>query len=929
MGNVLRILKRDTLRLLKAPAALVVALALVVLPSLYTWYNVVAFWNPYEATGNMTVYVVNQDKGTVNDLAGEIDIGARVTEELQKMDKLNFVVSDMDTAMTDLEAGKVYAVYVFPEDFSECLISPLSGTIKKPTVQYYTNEKLGPVSPKVTDTAAGTLQKTINSTFVKTVSDAVVQGIDDGLDNAAAGASKARSVASERMRAAMGAMSQVRSNLQDAQAATGDAQAKINAAASSMDDISATIADARTVVNDIESEADAIEAELMDVTSDASSALSGIIADISHVEANVDVLADDLSSLTAEGRSRASSALNRLESAADTLERLSSDVERIANALPQSWLESGSVSRVFTTDDGGQYAVGSLDVLEDSLETEALSDVKADVEAAESKASVKSRLLAISRKLGDKASRLRTLVGNVKEIDSQLADLSTVASDAAGELKDSAQHVVDAFQGYTDGLFDTMVPSVISIRNQVHAACARVSDSLTSLDATVKQAQSTMRHLADLSGDCGEALAETDKLVGGIQDDLSSLVSDVRLLASSGALAKFLNNTDLDAETIGAFLGSPTTVEKVELFHPNAYGSAMAPFFMNLTFWIGAFMLVIIFRLEVDDEGIKRVTLGQRYLARFLLFSGLAVAQALVCCVGVLALGVQVANVPAFFFGSALSSLAFLSIIYALSTTLQHIGKALCIILVFAQIPGGSGLYPLELTDDFFQLIYPFLPFSYGIDVLREAIFGFYGNFYMRDMIVLALLFVGMLVLGRVLVPLMSNVTRMAARQIREGGLYNGEEAVVPARPYRLSQVISVLSDREDFRESLQRRYARFSRIYRILIRAAIVLGIGVPVVLMLCMALDAGEKVVLLTIFLIWLVSLVVFLLIVESLRYSFERQLNIDRMSDTHLMKLFFERDRMKPALAHISRGATDSVESLGNESGESHDVEEAHDA
>ena len=106
-------------------------------------------------------------------------------------------------------------------------------------------------------------------------------------------------------------------------------------------------------------------------------------------------------------------------------------------------------------------------------------------------------------------------------------------------------------------------------------------------------------------------------------------------------------------------------------------------------------------------------------------------------------------------------------------------------------------------------------------------------------------------------------------------------------------------------------------------------LGIGVPVVLMLCMALDAGEKVVLLTIFLIWLVSLVVFLLIVESLRYSFERQLNIDRMSDTHLMKLFFERDRMKPALAHISRGATDSVESLGNESGESHDVEEAHDA
>ena len=63
MGNALRILKRDIKRLLKAPAAMVVAIALLVLPSLYTWYNVIAFWDPYGATGNLTVCVVNQDAG--------------------------------------------------------------------------------------------------------------------------------------------------------------------------------------------------------------------------------------------------------------------------------------------------------------------------------------------------------------------------------------------------------------------------------------------------------------------------------------------------------------------------------------------------------------------------------------------------------------------------------------------------------------------------------------------------------------------------------------------------------------------------------------------------------------------------------------------------------------------------------------------------
>ena len=63
MRNVLKILRRDLLRLLKTPQALVVVFALMVIPSLYTWYNVIGFWNPYDNTGNLTVCVVNQDAG--------------------------------------------------------------------------------------------------------------------------------------------------------------------------------------------------------------------------------------------------------------------------------------------------------------------------------------------------------------------------------------------------------------------------------------------------------------------------------------------------------------------------------------------------------------------------------------------------------------------------------------------------------------------------------------------------------------------------------------------------------------------------------------------------------------------------------------------------------------------------------------------------
>ena len=199
MGNVLRILLRDLKRLLKAPAALIVAGALLVLPSLYTWYNVVAFWNPYNATGNVKVCVVNQDAGTSNEMTGQLVVGDKLIEELQSNDKLGWVTDkDYDTAMEDLKVGRVYAVYVIPEDFSANLVSPLTGNVKSPHLEYYANEKLGPVSPKVTDTAASTLEQTINSTFVATVAEVATQTIDDAVKKADSDIVAAKTKASGR-----------------------------------------------------------------------------------------------------------------------------------------------------------------------------------------------------------------------------------------------------------------------------------------------------------------------------------------------------------------------------------------------------------------------------------------------------------------------------------------------------------------------------------------------------------------------------------------------------------------------------------------------------------------------------------------------------------------------------------------------------------
>ena len=148
MGNVWRVLKRDVRRLLKVPPALVVILALLILPSAYTWYNVIGFWNPYDNTGNLRVCVVNNDEGASTDLTGPLRVGDQIVNELQKNHQLDWEFVDLDTAMAQVHSGQSYAAFVIPSDFTANLLTLASGDFTQPTLDYYVNEKLGPVSPK-------------------------------------------------------------------------------------------------------------------------------------------------------------------------------------------------------------------------------------------------------------------------------------------------------------------------------------------------------------------------------------------------------------------------------------------------------------------------------------------------------------------------------------------------------------------------------------------------------------------------------------------------------------------------------------------------------------------------------------------------------------------------------------------------------------
>lgn len=176
-----------------------------------------------------------------------------------------------------------------------------------------------------------------------------------------------------------------------------------------------------------------------------------------------------------------------------------------------------------------------------------------------------------------------------------------------------------------------------------------------------------------------------------MENKLITVSTDLKALGSVDMLKNLTGGSSLDTEKIASFMQSPTVIDTKNVYPINSYGSGMAPLMTNLALWVGAFAFVVIFKVEVDDEGLEGLdlTASEKYFARYMLLGIMGAAQGTITTIGDLLLGVQTVNAPLFVLTGAITSLVYLSITFALSTTFMHIGKGLCVALVIVQIPGA------------------------------------------------------------------------------------------------------------------------------------------------------------------------------------------------------------------------------------------------
>ncbi|WP_350454908.1 YhgE/Pip domain-containing protein [Slackia heliotrinireducens] len=889
MGKAFEILGRDLGRLIRNPLATVVVLAMCILPSLYTWYCDVAFWDPYGNTGNIPVAVASADEGyDLANLADElpvdaseglgasseareenyVNIGEQLEDQLRENNQLKWIFVNEDEAIQGVKAGDYYAAIVIPEGFTNQLIQViLQNSDDMPKIQYYVNEKSNAVAPKITDAGSRTIQQQINSSFVELLTQTILETLQSAGFDLDASATDAEQTLTRKLSGVQGSLDEVQASLDGlgesvskARTATADARLTLTDLQATLPTIVSGVNQADDLLGDIRTQGGAYATEasaalgegaskLGGASAQASSTVGAASADVLTLKAKVDAAIEAMQDVIDRNTETIAELQDIVDAASARLEEATGDDTVLDPESPLSGI----------TDETGQIAQDAID------------DAQAIID----------RLTAENAKYQDVVDRLTRASDNLGAV--------ATSTDASVEQIDAAVQNAIAVLGGAQTTFNTdLLPQLSSGLDSLSSAGSNMTAAAAGADTTIDQAVASLDALDGILDQTETSLSTWQDDIQRIQDRLDGIATDIRSLYNANSLETLAGLLGMDVQEIASFIASPVTLTTEKVYPVESYGSSVNPFFTNLSLWIGGLVLIAILKVEVDRTGLGDIKPYQAYLGRWLFFVLIGIVQSIVLCTGELLIGVQCNHVPAMYLAAMVASVVYVSISYSLTITFKHIGKAIAVMLLIAQIPGGSGMYPAEMLPDFYQRLHPLVPFTYGINAMREAMFGFYGNYYVHNLLVLALFFIPTLIVGIALRPYLMNINLLFDHELKSTGVMIHEEHTIGIERFRMRTIIRALMNADEYRSQLTVRAAQFDAYYPIMRRLGLIFMISLPLIPLTVMAVvDLGidGRIAALVLWILLVIFTVAMLIMLEYAKTNISNQMKLNGMSQDEL--------------------------------------------
>jgi putative membrane protein len=313
----------------------------------------------------------------------------------------------------------------------------------------------------------------------------------------------------------------------------------------------------------------------------------------------------------------------------------------------------------------------------------------------------------------------------VQSTSKQLNQLAT----GARKVSNGAAALAKATPALTSG-----ISTAVSGAHQLDTGAAQLESGLSSLQTGAQQLAAGEKQAVVGQGQLltgvNSAAAGVTQLKTGATQLNTGLANGVKQIPNPSAEQRMAV-----AETLGA----PVTLQNLSQATADSYGAGLAPFFLCLACWIGAYVLFLLVR-PLSPRALAalqspfRVALGGWLPPA--LFG--AIQATLVFTAVTLGLGIDAAH-PWLTVGFLiLTSFTFVAILHALSAWLGAVGKFLGLVLMVIQLVSAGGTFPWQTIPEPLYFFHHALPMSYAIDGVRHLMYGGPGASLGRDLVVLA-----------------------------------------------------------------------------------------------------------------------------------------------------------------------------------------------
>ena len=711
MKNIIEIFRKDIKEVFRKTNTWIIIVGLIFLPSMYAWPNILSSWDPYGHTNNIKVAVTSEDDGATVD-GKELNLGNSLVEGLKNNKNLDWqFVSNKQQAEDGVRIGDYYASIVVPKNFSQDMTSVSRTEPKRATIEYTVNEKINAISPKITNSGASAIANNISKNFVETANGIIFEKLHE------AGIKFEENLPS--IEKAKEEIFKLNDNFSTYESTLSELIGKVEYGYNILNNVQNTLPEIDRVATNSIMIADKAGITINNIQGFNERLLPIInnhLSVVEEVSKEANIIAKELQQKpdkTEEIKARQKALDSRLQASTERLQ-LVKNIFEYFNKLSSERLFNNQLERVTTlSNDITTIKEVNNNIYNKMDHYDEIADT-------------------VKEEFVNKSARVNEVSSNMN------SKLNVEVAPLISQVLSKAEVNIDKVSGIIAGAQGEL-PAVERKLSETEVKISNAYGKLLSLQAQMPSAKSKIQKLTD----------EIKKADSGIDKN------------------QLFNLLKVDYKQQAEFFANPVKLQENKLYHIENYGSAMTPFYTVLSIWVGSLLMSSLLTTKVEDEE-KKYKPYQKYFGRGLLFVIISLFQTLIITLGdMYVLGTQATSPYRFVLYALLISLLFSSIIYTIVCILGNVGKAVCIVLLVLQLGSSGGTFPIQMTSEFFQALYPKVPFTYSIGLLREAVGGVYIPAVERDIKILFIYLIVVLVGGAILVSLKARSAKLSRERER------------------------------------------------------------------------------------------------------------------------------------------------------------------